>query len=249
MKCAGLDFSKDVSIIWPTLLTNDQEMGDTANRVGAFYTCAALLEGRDAWVGRYLTSMDLLECAPGVWRRSPDYRYWYSDKRNFSRDQGNNILCAIIMFKDYARGQRTAKAFQRRFFFSQNTYKNWCKPGDPGCGPKIPDPPTPALFSLLVRASNSWWLWPLMWITDIFIGVDVWMCNRDDHDIPVQLIPVLLATNSRWPTYWSRKWLLSINMQRAHNLLVAYFKYGNNGIENMPALYMKALNTQYWRMK
>lgn len=94
-------------------------------------------------------SQCLLEISPGIYIRNPDPTKWYSDPRNFSRDQMTPVICfhAIMsnsptpVFSNTAKKDQAEllKACLKRGMFSQNIYPNWVDPRTEAVKKKIPD--------------------------------------------------------------------------------------------------------------
>lgn len=91
----------------------------------------------------------LLEVGDGIYVRNPDPTRWYSDPRNFSRDQMTPVICFHALMADsptpvfaaQARSdqKRLLKACLKRYMFSQNIYPNWVDPRTEEVKKKTPD--------------------------------------------------------------------------------------------------------------
>lgn len=94
-------------------------------------------------------SQCLLEISPGIYIRNPDPTKWYSDPRNFSRDQMTPVICWHALMSSsptpvFARDARKdqlelLKACLKRGMFSQNIYPNWVDPRTEQVKAKTPD--------------------------------------------------------------------------------------------------------------
>lgn len=113
----------------------------------------------------------LLEISPGIYIRNPDPTKWYSDPRNFSRDQMTPVICfhAIMsnsptpVFSDTAKKDQAEllKACLKRGMFSQNIYPNWVDPRTQPVTKKIPDFIDPSLWGVFARSWIKTWFAPI----------------------------------------------------------------------------------------
>lgn len=81
------------------------------------------------------TQLELEPHQDGIYIRNPDPEKWYSDPRNFSRDQMVPAMCYhTLMTNSIAKPlanqarryqARLLKACLKRYMFAQNTYPNW----------------------------------------------------------------------------------------------------------------------------
>lgn len=165
------------------------DMGDSCHRT-ASYWFLYILQNKDLGIPaaldvlkrRCMMDMNKFEVKWGVYCRHPDKNMWYSDHRNFSRDQTTMLMNALIV-----SGDTTALTFLlirmiSRFGFFQNFYKNWCWPGEKGCSPKIPDIITPMIISKFIRGLRLYPLYPLLYILDLFLFVDIFARNLAEKE-------------------------------------------------------------------
>lgn len=125
----------------------------------------------------------LLEVDDGIYIRNPDPTKWYSDPRNFSRDQMTPVICFHALMSDSPtpvfsqqaqRDQlRLLKACFKRGMFAQNIYPNWVDPRTEAVTKKTPDFIDPTLWGMFARTwINSAWVplaVPVVIIGDIFM--------------------------------------------------------------------------------
>lgn len=105
----------------------------------------------------------------GLYIRNPDPTKWYSDPRNFSRDQMTPVICFYALMSDFADPEfskqaqqdqwRLLKACMGRYMFSQNIYPNWVDPRVEVVKKKIPDFIDPTMWGIFARTwINSPWV-------------------------------------------------------------------------------------------
>jgi len=148
-----------------------------------------------------------LEVEPGIMIRNPDPTKWYSDPRNFSRDQMTPVICFHALMADAPtpifalqarRDQsRLLKACLKRKMFSQNIYPNWVDPrlskDDPNyqeVKAKTPDFINIELWGVFARTwINTPWMplaLPVVILGDIFLVlsamVKVWAPVSEDSN-------------------------------------------------------------------
>lgn len=103
-----------------------------------------------------------LEVEPGIYIRNPDPTRWYSDPRNFSRDQMTPVICFHSVMANRADTKekramhreiltRLLKANLKRYMFSQNIYDNWVDPRTQPVKKKTPDFIPPDLWATFAR--------------------------------------------------------------------------------------------------
>lgn len=230
----------------------DKDMGDTLQRTGSYYTLLYFLGvDRDDLHRRldlgFNQDMNALTFKDGIYRRSNDPDYWGYDFRNCSRDQIFAAQSAIVTFRDFKRGRSLFYEFFKRGFVNQNSHSNWLYPWDADFSWKIPDIPTPSQLSLLVRGIGSPYLYPIIFVLDAFIIIDIKFfrsySSRELWDYDIKQIPGLIAANSYLPTIWSR-WGLNIYMQQRQDIdmRVKYYNQDKfNGIKPLANLYGLAL--------
>lgn len=125
----------------------------------------------------------MLEEEPGIYIRNPDPTRWYSDPRNFSRDQMTPVICYHTLmadsptpvFAEQARRDqlRLLKACLKRYMFSQNIYPNWVDPRTEPVTKKTPDFINFDLWGVFARAwLNTAWMplaLPFVLLGDLFL--------------------------------------------------------------------------------
>lgn len=184
----------------------DGDMGDTANRIGALYSClAALNEPYDDMYTE--TSAGLRETLifltwglfPGRYRRGYAPGRWFNNPDNMTRDQMVPLECAMALTKNFKIARKHLAKRLMRCLFHFSTQND----GD-DAGPlkyKFPDPPTFTELAVLVRACNFWLLYPLLMILDLFVLIDVLLSFKfASKDSDNTLLPQLLTCTLKMPT-------------------------------------------------
>ena len=141
----------------------------------------------------------------GLYIRNPDKTMWYSDPRNFSRDQMTPVICfhalmsdspTPVFAKQAQRDQwRLLKACLKRYMFSQNIYPNWVDPRVEVVKKKTPDFIDPTLWGMFARTwINSPWVplaVPFVVLGDIFMVLSamfkVWAPINKDGTLEFRL--------------------------------------------------------------
>jgi hypothetical protein len=200
-----------------SLLTQkDRDGGDTANRTGQAYVYMAALGlefsdlgGNLRQDGRY--ELDLLRATksiqtetgtvtlkvPGRYVRHPDYKKWYSNPENFSRDQSVNVQSMMSALGLSAEAKQLFKARSRRAFFHFNDMEGDDTPGSVKY--KFPDPPSPIEFAQFIRATRSWFLYPLLMLLDLQLVIEVLVARpivirNGNTDLDSQLLPLMISS-------------------------------------------------------
>ncbi len=231
----------------------DKDMGDTLQRTGSYYTLLHFLDVEHDDLGRtlaegYHQDMQQLTAGKGIYRRSNDPDYWGFDASNCSRDQIFAAQSAIVTFRDFTRGRELFTQFFKRGFLNQNIRKNWAYPGDAEYKWKWPDIPTPSQLSLLLRGLGSSLVYPVVFLLDAAMVVDVTLFRklnaRELWDYDIKMLPALIAANSYQPTIWSRLALKYYLQQRADvaDRIVYYNQKQFNGIQPLASIYNLALD-------
>ncbi len=230
----------------------DSDMGDTLQRTGSYYTLLNILGASRDDLNRplsqgYNEDLKALTHQRGIYRRSNDPSYWGFDPENCSRDQIFAAQAAIVAFKDFKRGRELFAEFMRRGFLNQNSRPNWAYPWQEDYSWKIPDIPTPSQLSLLLRGLGNKAVYPLVFILDAFIIVDIQLFRKLDSrelwDYDIKQFPALLSANTYLPTIWS-KWGLQLYLRDKQDVIARIQNYNlkkYNGIKPLADLYMITL--------
>lgn len=165
--------------------------GDTGQKTGLlrFGRYLKFIKNKDQ-LGReqakYAQELDMLEDPerPGWYRRHPDPTKFWSNSRNFSRDQHRSIVIAMGALKQQKRLLRTLWEHIKRFGFYQNDLKH------DGTKKLVGDICSPAEWGEWLRAlvhSGLWGfrvLYPLLLISDLWaiLGILVSMINWKNPD-------------------------------------------------------------------
>lgn len=158
--------------------------GDSAHRFGLTYSCLKLLNlpffGTDLDT-YYDKAIEQYKVTDELYTRHPDKDKWYSNPKNFSRDQTTMLFKAMLMRGDSGRLRGIFVGILKRFGFHHNVYPNYAKPNDPEYKWKIPDTLTPSEIADALRSYRSVWLYPVISFLDLFKLVDVYLAERDDE--------------------------------------------------------------------
>ncbi|NJO48284.1 MAG: hypothetical protein HC840_01050 [Leptolyngbyaceae cyanobacterium RM2_2_4] len=145
-------------------------------------------------------AMCFLQPEPGIYIRNPDPTRWYSDPRNFSRDQMTPVICfhALMadsptkVFAEQARRDQASllKACLKRYMFSQNIYPNWVDPRTEEVKKKTPDFINIELWGVFARTwLNTPWMplaLPFVLLGDLFLVFSamfkVWAPTTEDSN-------------------------------------------------------------------
>jgi hypothetical protein len=205
------------------LLRKNGDGGDSCNR-----TCAAALSyiyDNDAVDVSFLTKLHH-SWLPFLWRRAPDFGFWYSDWNRMSRDQTVPLL--ILMGEKCLYGKLAWYLFGhliRLMLFTHNTRKNFqyrtleehLVKSTPDVkwdySWKLPDVTGPEFWALEIRAMPKpirMALWPLLCVLDLetFAGSIVRRWLRPENNDVINHTLVLINGRRRCPTplmYLARK--------------------------------------------
>lgn len=160
--------------------------GDSAHRFGVAYA-ALKLGGYDTWLDGttpldeyYHKAMLDYEKSKNTYVRHPDPDKWYSNPQNFSRDQTDMLMKAMLVQGDKSRLRGLFKEIIKNFGFHKNIYPNHTKPGDPEYKKKTADILTPSQIADVLRSYKSKALYPVLCVLDAFRFIDVYLAKRDD---------------------------------------------------------------------
>ena len=149
------------------------EFGDGSQRTFTFWIAQIALGIRpdDHVIGTFDKQLSALRSARSEWVRHPDATEWYGQPGTMSRDNSIPLLVAMGFFAAYSD---LTKMFLGKFIddilcrggFFWNTKKIGQTDGW-----KIPDFAGPVFWGAMIRAEKTWYLWPLLWVTDLFMVV------------------------------------------------------------------------------
>lgn len=157
------------------IVHKDKDGGDTAQRTGMLYFALSVLNQRnkslvwwdhnddDYFIGFY-KALALLEKEPGRLVRNPRPDKWWSDTREFSRDQQSSIVIANTFMNNKQVLRRILWEHVKRFGFYNNSVANGKY--------KIPDFAMPQHWGFYVRAFQSKPLYPFLLFSDLFLMLD-----------------------------------------------------------------------------
>ena len=206
----------------------DGNGGDTAQRTGLFWSAVYLLEygnrSLEFWTANhydFISDYRYLEIDHGILRRHPDrapdagqpgvrdFAYW-NNPSVFSRDQWVSLCIALGFYEMTAELQRLFTAHRKRWFFHQNY-----------------DLTGPQHFGIWIRSLNAKYMWPLLFVTDIFlvlssfIDLAKYYTDPDDTSDVINGVLVLIQAAERMPTplsWLARKLMGARNPQEAFGI-------------------------------
>lgn len=237
---------------WKLITQADKDGGDTANRTGALYVYLKFLnsevDDRAKPIKEGL-AYDLfeLEKQSGRFVRHSDPSRWYSNINNFTRDQSILIQAALVMYDLKHTMFRIFKQRLKRMFFHFNTEEGDDRPETKKT--KWPDPPAPIEFAQFIRGMECKWLYPLLWLLDLQLVIDVLIVRpitikQGNKDFDSNYLPILIASLYKGKTMWG---LLAKKIYKhtdAPNRIKSYFKEGpgHNGLAPLGEIAVMAFN-------
>jgi len=223
-----------------SILQADGDSGDSAQRVGTFFSLAAMAKLHDLQINGAL-SINYEDCVlahtaqPGAYRRSTDSSHWGYNTNNFSRDQWQAMQLAFAARGDKRRLYDSFKALLGRYLFHQNTHE-----GTDGNKVKTPDIAHPTHFSVLIRGLGlGKFLFPVLYVLDCSFLFDL-LLRKNATDYDNMLAPQLLYANLVSSTLISRLAMRLYVKTDFIACLDAYHSVARNGILPFPALFWYA---------
>lgn len=218
---------------------NNRDQGDSCQREG---TCVALLvldghnyEGNE----RLKHSLSQLRVAPGVYRRSPNLHYWGSNPNNLSRDQRAMLELAMALCEDKKNLKEAGLYLLKRGGFHQNTHPGTDAPDDAW---KIPDIVSPGELAVFIRGLDAWWLYPLLYVLDLGLLVDISTRKKRLWDADNMLAVNIIYANKKYPTLVAKLAKKLYNWQSAMEQIKAYYTNDdNNGIPPLGKMYLHVI--------
>lgn len=225
----------------------DGDGGDSAHRMGAYYTYLVFLSmTKDPAPGGWISiipsayDIDMLEIERGKWVRNPNPSEWWSRTDTFSRDQAQQILSFLIVGKGATKTHHLYVARKANKFLHFNTYET----GDGKY--KFPDLPGPIEISMFARGllKNLW----LTYIFDFQLLFDVvvtryFALKGGSKDFDANYLGIIIANTEVQPTFWG-KWARAIYKKKA-DVPARLRDYhaegpGRNGIEPLGEIAVEA---------
>ncbi len=187
--------------------SNPKDGGDSAQRIGMFFSGVKLLDHFDLVVPSeyvdglqsYEDSISGLYNRYGVWRRHPDENRWYGEFDRMSRDQSIGIIVSLGLYKKWSVLLLTFlnHLLLRGLLFMTNTRKNGSTKENDGeeYSPgklrnyswKLPDPTFLEYWGLYIRClpkSLGVILYPVLLLADTITLIGGLVRNKnDDNDV------------------------------------------------------------------
>lgn len=176
--------------------------GDTAHSFGVLYSCLALLQtdtspSYNATVG----NLRPIEYPQGFFVRNPNPAdKAASSYRTFSRDQSVSLQCSLVLWN---RSDLLWQIVRARYQYNHLMHFNDME-GDLILT-KTPDVPSPNEFALWIRGLKCWYLYPLLYVFDAALILDVLIFRKYNlWDADVKTLSQLAASEHRYPTLFSK---------------------------------------------
>lgn len=224
------DYSKDGLIC-----QLDGDGGDAAYRTALYIFLCSLDPSTRSLACKYKISLcQACIVSPGIFIRHPDKSKWWSNPRNFSRDQAAKFILAMasVNWKVIIRGWLLR--MNDRNWFHQND-----QDGVTG-KPKFPDIILPGEIANLIRGLDlKNYKWLLQFI-DLRFFIDLLARKRQTWDYDSLMACDLIYAQIKYPTIASRivsKLYLKTDFRER---LRENYAYKNNGIEPLGELYIQA---------
>jgi hypothetical protein len=195
--------------------------GDSANRVGLIHFAHGLQDKKHPLFKAHFEAIEF--GSSGQYVRHPNPESWTSDLDRFSRDQKVPLILALGMYRtERARLWRMFMFDLKRCFVQTNTIRNgiWKYRKDHAAKAphwkeynydwKLPDILWPHHIGCYVRSFGKSYLYPLLWVCDLFLLIDTFMRVVSSiwnvkHDNDTQLVGMLMQAQVIMCTPWS--WL------------------------------------------
>lgn len=216
-----------------TVKQADGDTGDSAQRVGTFFSLTGMLNIKQNLL-KYDDAVNAHTAEPGLYRRSPLSSFWGYSTNNFSRDQWQALQLAFAVNGDKRRLCESMLRLVKNCFKHQNTHT-----GTDGNEKKFPDIAHPSHFAVFIRGMNWWILWPLLCILDLFLLGDL-IARKYATDYDNMLAPQMLYANIKLQTPISKLAMLNYVKTNFVTCLEKYHSVQRNGILPFPALFWAA---------
>lgn len=238
--------------MWGLLVQKDGDGGDSLQRTASYYALLGALNvevddrGKSRQDG-FKYDLDKYRVARGRYRRHPNgilkggrWIKWYADPNNVSRDQAIVVQAALVIYdqKDEMKDVFRARIKRGLMHFNTESYDD-----SSVIVKQIPDIPNLHEIGQFIRGMHVWWARPLLYITDAQLILDLifrTMSGRNLYDTDNMYMPILLAANARYGTFWGA-WAKKLYAKTdAVQRLLAYHGADNNGIIPLGQLYKVA---------
>ena len=221
------------------LSQKDLDQGDTSQRVGTLFALSALTQTDISPHPDFFRSYCKLKAAPGLYARSPNPSFWGHNPNNLSRDQLSVLKLGMVMNNKWEYLLETFIRQTMRLGFHQNTHRGGDLAQDPW---KLPDYWNPGELSAFSRGLLGIFSYPITFILDLCLFIDLYLRTSDNWDSDNQLALNLLVANAKYPTPWSR---LAMKRYLKTNFMSRLWNYhkdsdGNNGCEPLYWLFRLA---------
>lgn len=156
------------------LLTQSKDGGDSANRLGIYYFGLYLIYKDTEYLPEIKESfnkeLEKVTVGPGVFVRHPDKAEWYSNPRNFSRDQTIPLIVSMGALDRKDQVKENFKRLIKNFGFFPNILKNWTNQRK-----RVSDFAGPGHISTYLRALDYKAAYPILLISDVglFVGASI----------------------------------------------------------------------------
>jgi len=180
------------------IVQENNDGGDTAGREGDYWFYQGLVGSptpATAAVNKQEFSrvLNLLQQSPGVFVRNPNQPS-YNIPSDFSRDQATPLMLAMGIYEIYSPYK----------LMMLNVLKNWCRfPNG--------DLVSPEDLSIVIRSFNSWYLYPILLVGDLFtLGESIITCfaSKTNTSDDINHTLILLQSQYKFATpisYLARK--------------------------------------------
>lgn len=208
----------------------DPDGGDSAAKMGMYFSLMGMMSdadrerwersagwGTQEWFDFIVPKYHVID---GVVIRHVNREWDSSDFDRHSRDQLKPNLIAFGYWSRHELKSMLWGHLKRGFLFAGNTRQNGATKENHG---KVKDPSTGELFDYswrfpdvtlfdfwgaAIRAYKAWWLYPVLWLTDIYlvVGAIKWRFFAKNN-ITLNFVVTLFQAIDRLPTPW---WRLSV---------------------------------------
>lgn len=194
----------------------DFDGGDSAHRTGVFYFGLYLLyKDNDKILVKIKKDFEkdlkkLKTEKSGEFVRNPDKNMWYSNPKNFSRDQTTNLITSMgFLMEDKTLIKDNLKSIFSRFGFYPNILKNWTNkekvfPLDYRDFAGMSD------YGSYIRSLDYYWLYPILMIFDTqLVGSSLFRlyfsyADPEDSSDDINFSIHLLQAELKYPTPLSK---------------------------------------------
>jgi hypothetical protein len=196
------DYTDSLGLIGQRKANGFIEGGDSLQRTGMLAIADYFNYGISPAKAAFVSRMRHHEIKPGILVRHPDPSQWYSRSDTTSRDQTTPIIvaCGLLDCRDLL--DRITIQQIKRFGF----YQNWRESNEKF---KLADYASLEHVGFYIRAFRAKWLYPLLYISDLFSLVQSTIkafiysrnpINCDDNNRCISLV----QSNVVMPTFLSR---------------------------------------------